>query len=121
MKVLTNGTGSFVTGTEIADAVMNYAMVLQRQQAVDLVSIPVVVANGEVEHADLLVGWQTGTAAVTTAERGDGELVEIDTIVGLYERASRSGVARAVPFTEEELAEGGWSMLDEYGQEPLGP
>jgi hypothetical protein len=103
MKHLTNRAGSFLTGTEIADAVMNYALQLIRQRDVDLVEIPFVAANGDIHRVELAVGWLADLVAVTDGQI-DEELVENKTVESIRNRTDTVGMLRASPFNGDELA-----------------
>jgi len=93
----------FLTGTEIADAVMHYGAVLARTGSVDRVDIPVLYGT-RVRRASFLVGWLTDTASIS-ATTGREELTDPGAVVDLYEKAARGGRMRAVPFTREEIAQ----------------
>ncbi len=60
MKLLTNSSGAYLTGDEIADAVQNYGAALANEQRVDLVDIPYIVTDdhGAVSSVRLTVGWR---------------------------------------------------------------
>lgn len=102
MKLLTNRNGSYSTGTEIADAVLHYQLALARRGDVDIVDIPFVDASGATRRVELTIGWQVGFAAVTEAGPGD-ELIEVDTILGIYDKARSIAVIQARPFSADEL------------------
>jgi len=102
MKLLSNRAGDFLTGTEIADAVLQYDLALARARTVDLVDIPVVSDAGG--RAQFLVGWLTDTASTAADDLGE-ELVDPGTVIDLYHQAARIGVVRALPFTPEEAAD----------------
>ncbi|WP_159605483.1 hypothetical protein [Agromyces humi] len=104
MKLITSRVGSFLTGNEIADAVMRYGLALARKQQLDLIEIPFVSTDGSVRRAQFLIGWQLETAAISRVEQSD-ELVEADTAQLLNAKADRVGVITARPFSAEELAD----------------
>ncbi|MEJ3404754.1 hypothetical protein WDJ51_08420 [Rathayibacter sp. YIM 133350] len=110
MKVVTNGSSRFLTGNELADAVMNYALVLRRQRKIDLVSIPALDEKGATRQAEFIVGWHVSTSTMTADDHADEDLIDVATVVTLYEKASRIG--QAVPFTPREIAELTW--LESY-------
>jgi hypothetical protein len=101
MKLLTNRNGSYLTGTEIADAVLHYGLVLAKKRDLDIVNVPFVASDGAIRRVELTIGWQMDTAAVSDAEPTD-ELLEIDTIVAIYAKADSIDVIHAQPFTDEE-------------------
>ena len=94
----------FLTGTEIADAVMHYGTVLARAGSVDHVDIPV-LSGAKVQRASFLVGWLTDTASISASGVVGEELTDPGAVVDLYEKAARGGRLRAVPFTREEIAQ----------------
>jgi hypothetical protein len=104
MKLLTNRNGSYLTGTEIADAVLHYGLVLARRREIDIVNVPFVGSDGVVRRVELTIGWQAEVTAVSDAEPTD-ELLEVDTIVAIYAKADSLGAVHALPFTHEERDE----------------
>lgn len=113
MKILMTAGRVFLTGTELADAVMHYALALTKQQTADLVSIPTVDERGELTQVDLIIGWPAEITAGSAADRGDGEVIDVEAIVSLYDRAGRVGIARGLPFSDQELRELPQSRFDE--------
>lgn len=102
MKHLTNRAGSFLTGSEIADAVMQYALQLSRQRDVDLVDIPFVGADGGIHRVELTIGWLADLVAVSHAQ-GHEELIEYETVDSIRAKADAVGVLRASPFSGDDL------------------
>jgi hypothetical protein len=107
MKLLSTRTGSYLTGNEIADAVMHYGLALTRDRQVDVVNIPFLAAEGVVARVELVIGWLIDTASVAREGVSD-ELVEVDTIVGLYSRAASLRAVKGHGFTEREIADLQW-------------
>jgi hypothetical protein len=113
MKLLTNSNGSYLTGDEIADAVLHYGLLLTRRHDVDLVNVPFVDNDGAVHRVELTIGWQSQTTAVSNTGPTD-ELLEVDTILDIYGRADSLTVIRAQPFTDEQRDELlDWPSFDE--------
>lgn len=56
MKSLVTALGSYVTGDEIADAVLDYGHALTLEQRTDLIDIPV-LGDGGSTRLRLAVGW----------------------------------------------------------------
>jgi hypothetical protein len=111
MKLLTNRSGSYLTGDDIADAVMSYGLALARMRRVDQVDIPFVADDRVVRRVKLVIGWLS--QLTVTSRGGDGdELLEVDTILALYAKAGATGVVHAEPFTEEELRRRPWPNFD---------
>lgn len=111
MKLLTNRSGSYLTGDDIADAVMSYGLALTRMRRVDLVEIPFVADDRVIRRVDLVIGWLNQVTATPRGGTGD-DLLEVDTILALYAKAGATGVVRAEPFTEEELRRHSWPNFD---------
>jgi hypothetical protein len=104
MKLLTNRNGSYLTGTEIADAVLRYGLALAKRQDVDIVDVPFVDSEGRIRRVELMVGWHSDTTA--TSDSGPThELIEVDTILAMYAKADSLGVIHALPFTDSERDE----------------
>ena len=101
MKLLTNRNGSYLTGTEIADAVLHYGLALAKKRDVDIVDVPFIARDGAIRRVEMTIGWQTDTTAVSDAEPVD-ELLEIDTILAIYAKADSTGMIHGQPFTDEE-------------------
>jgi hypothetical protein len=106
MKVLTAGGGSYLTGSEIADAVVRYGLALAKRRDVDLVDIPF-VGDGQVRRAIFTIGWRYEAQSVTCAVDGD-ELVEVGTTFALDAKANAVARRRAHAFTAEEAAALTW-------------
>lgn len=102
MKLLINRSGSYLTGDELADAVIRYGLALARRHEVDVVDIPFLTADGALRRVELTVGWTAETAATSSGEQGQ-ELTESDTARLMNEKAERMAVPRAYPFSLEEL------------------
>jgi hypothetical protein len=77
MKLLTTVSGSYLTGTDLADAVISYGLALTRAHAVDVVSIPFLRNDGSTRTVDFTVGWELGTAAISADGIADGFTVEL--------------------------------------------
>lgn len=111
MKEISAGARTFVTGTEIAEAVLRYGLALARHQQVDVVDIPVAAADGGTARAGFTVGWRADTTTLTTTLADDTEeLTEPSTVIELLERAKRVG-HRGRAFASEELTDG-WPDFD---------
>ena len=107
MKLLSNRTGSYLTGNEIADAVMHYGLALTRDHQVDVVNIPFLASEGVVARVELVIGWLIDTASIARGAIGD-ELFEVDTIVGMYSRAAALQSMKGHAFSEQEIADMQW-------------
>lgn len=116
MKLIATKTGRFRTGSELADAVMHYALALTRRRRVDLVDVPVVAADGSQARAQFPVGWQSDISTISLPEplEPEDELTEVDTAIDLYTRAELVGVTRARPLTLQELRSDAAAGYDDY-------
>jgi hypothetical protein len=102
MKLLTAGGGSYLTGSEIADAVVRYGLALAKRRDVDLVDIPF-LSDGRVRRAIFTIGWRYEARSVTSAVHGE-ELVEVGTTFALDAKANAVSRRRAHAFSPEEAA-----------------
>ncbi len=102
MKLLTTHNGSYLSGTEIVDAVLAYGLALARRGDLDVVDVPFVDDEGEVRRVELTVGWQTDVLAISSIAPGE-ELLEPQTVLALHGKADTVGVLRAREFSDENL------------------
>jgi hypothetical protein len=103
MKLLRTALGSFLTGSEIADAVLSYALALARQGAMDTVDIPYVDAGGFSGRAQFLIGRAAEVQAMDSPNQGP-ELVDPLTTLSLYSK-SAAFADRTSAFSWDELAD----------------
>jgi hypothetical protein len=97
MKKISNAAGTFLTGTALADAIMEYATALWNQRRVAFVDIPFVNGQGVIERAQFLIGWANQIATVSERTVGT-ELREPETEQELRSEAKRTvGVINAQP------------------------
>jgi hypothetical protein len=97
MKKISNAAGTFLTGTALADAIMEYATALWNQRRVAFVDIPFVNGQGVIERAQFLIGWANQIATVSAGTVG-AELREPETERVLRSEARRTiGVINAQP------------------------
>src|SRR3954451_3024165 len=102
MKLLTTQNGTYLTGNEIADAVIHYGLVLSRYRDIDTVDIPFLDTLGDLRRVTLTVGWLADTSA-TTSSGALEELLDPDTIADLYVKAgAAAGSHRGQPFSDLE-------------------
>jgi hypothetical protein len=111
MKLLTNRNGSYLTGDELADAVMHYGLALARKQDMDNVNIPFLAADGSVRRVQLTIGWNVDTTS-TSAPGGSDELIESETTRELNAKADSVDVLQGHPFSHEEVAQLRWPVID---------
>ena len=90
MKTIVTAYGSFATGSDVADAVTRYGVALARRQAIDVVDVPFVTADGRTGRVQLRVGWLCEMATVSV-DGARGELEEDGTVLGLMRR-TQSGI-----------------------------
>ena len=99
MKRVITGSGVFLTGSEIADAVSSYGLALARVRAMDVVDIPFLEADGSRHRVQMRIGWGVETA-VTSDEQPADELIEVDTIFDLLGKTrslTQAGATEANP------------------------
>ncbi|MGC5172250.1 hypothetical protein ACPW96_16555 [Micromonospora sp. DT81.3] len=102
MKTIVTTYGSFLTGTEIADAVTGYGLALARVHGVDVVDIPFVASDGSVSRVDLRIGWLSDMAAVLS-DGADDELVEVDTILMILSKINYLEGRRGLAFADDDV------------------
>ena len=115
MKALINRNGTFLTGDDIADAVLHYGLVLARRQQQDVIDIPYLDQDGAVGRVQMTVGWlaeNIATTVPTGSEAEPDELLDVDATLALYEKAENTGVIRAAPLSREEAAQYRWEWDD---------
>jgi hypothetical protein len=110
MKLLRTALGSFLTGSEIADAVLTYGLALARQGAMDTVDIPYVVDGGASRRAQFAVGRAADVQVLEAPNEGP-ELEDPITTVSLYTK-SAAYAERGSSFAWDELAE--MNLREEY-------
>jgi len=66
VKLLTNSSGAYLTGDDIADAVVTYGAALANEQRVDLVDLPYIRTDdhGAVGNVTLTIGWRVEISSV---------------------------------------------------------
>jgi hypothetical protein len=101
MKSIRTRVGTFLTGSDIADAVLNLSAASANVQRQETVDIPVVL-DRRIHRARFMVGWMTDVCVLTSAEDAE-ELEEPTAVIDLLDRAATVGVRRARPFTPEEM------------------
>ncbi|MCC2031412.1 hypothetical protein [Microbacterium allomyrinae] len=102
MKLLTNGTGTYLTGDLIADEVVSLGVALSNAQRVDAVEIPFRAAHGGVEQAVITIGWQTHVNAESQSITGD-ELVDHGAVRAIVAQKHRLEPSGDTPMSAEEI------------------
>jgi hypothetical protein len=102
MKLLTNRNGSFLTGDELADAVLRYGLALARKREIDVVDIPFRTPDGALRRVQLSVGWNVDTTAISSGPDGTDELVEHETARSMDAKAAAADILRGHPFSADE-------------------
>ncbi|HEX5857070.1 MAG TPA: hypothetical protein VFY91_03080 [Microbacterium sp.] len=85
MKTVHTASASFLTGADIADAVMTYGLELARAESLDVIDIPFITARGSTSRAQLRIGWRIDTA-VTYREHDPDELFDADAAFALLDK-----------------------------------
>ena len=109
MKQITYAGKSFVTGTDLADAVMRLTAALGLSHETAGVTIPAMDENGHITTADLVLGPATEVLAIAIASDGE-EIVDAQIVAGLDERTRVLAPARTVASTEP--LPGSWSATE---------
>jgi hypothetical protein len=102
MKTLKTRVGTYVTGDDVADAVLSYSLALARLQRLDLVDLPFRAENGDLARVQLRVGWMVDMDAVNDGERKP-ELIEPAVIDDLKAREVALQSHGDTPLVAEEL------------------
>ena len=103
MKLLTNGSGAYLTGDDIADAVLGYGAALANEQRVDLVDVPYIADHGRVGSVRLVLGWHATVNA--EVRQGQGvELLHTATLVELQKRVAALNPSGDTPLAAEEIS-----------------
>jgi hypothetical protein len=105
VKLISNSSGAYLTGDDIADAVLDYGVALANERRVDLVDIPYIVTDdhGAVGRVRLTVGWRAELNA--TLHLGDVvELLDDGLILELHERTTALHPSGDRPLTAEDIS-----------------
>ena len=102
MKLLTNGSGTYLTGDAIADAVLQLAVSLANEKRVELVEFPFRAGDGSTEQATLMVGGETRVNAETRSYSGD-ELVDGGAVAVIVQRLHVVAPNGDAPMSAGEL------------------
>ena len=105
MKLLINASGAYLTGDDIADAVLDYGMALANEQRVDLVEVPYIVTDdhGAVGTVRLTVGWRADVSA--TQHQGEHpELLDDAVLLELLARTTALHPSGDRPLTAEDIS-----------------
>lgn len=108
MKLISNSAGSYLTGDDIADAVVLLAIALSNARSTDVVDFPFRGTDGGIESVTFMIGEHTTVNTETRAVRG-AEVVDapaVDAILARLELARPQGDA---PMRVQELV-----MLPEF-------
>ena len=104
MKTLENRVGTYLTGDEIADAVMAYSRVLAQEQRTEVVDIPFVAGTGVIRRVQILIGWQVDVNAIKDGDHSP-ELVDSELAEVLRTKAESVRTPSGdTPFTAEDVA-----------------
>ncbi|MEO6199941.1 MAG: hypothetical protein ABIX44_02130 [Cryobacterium sp.] len=111
MKRIFYPGGSVLTGSELADAVLQYAEALSTRREVDVIDIPVVDAGGLAGRAQFLIGSDSQLVSVT-ADAAEVELIEYGTTALLRRKAMDRAVMTPVGTTAEDHVD--FAQFDEF-------
>jgi len=107
MKQITYAGKSFVTGTDLADAVMRLTAALGLSHETAGVTIPAMDENGHITTADLVLGPATEVLAIAIDSDQD-EIVDAEVVAQLDERTRRLEPTRTIASTDP--IPGSWSV-----------
>jgi hypothetical protein len=116
MKQVTYAGATFVTGTDIADALIVLATTLGRHGGSVAVRVPTVDADNGVRSLDIVFGSTNGLIAVELFPTFD-ELVDIECVAALGERSRQISDPRVIPPIEQPPT--GWADpdLDDWSED----
>jgi hypothetical protein len=102
MKVLTTVQGSFVTGSDIADAVIRCHEVVTATREIDCISVPFVTDAGGLRWAKILVGppYAIGAGNIDSATP---ELVDPAAVARVEDRIRDVRPYTSTPFTSDDM------------------
>jgi hypothetical protein len=104
MRMIVYAGGGFVTGDEIATALLQYSCALGQQESAQIVEIPIVDDDGSPGTAQFLIGPASQIVVKSVRSSAD-ELVDADVVNGLRR------MTRGVSFPQA-------SQLDERDRDP---
>lgn len=110
MKRIYHPGGSIVTGSALADAVMQYAEALSNRRETDVVDIPVIAADGSHGRAQFLIGSSSQLVSVTNAG-SEPELTELATIQALKDKLRVGAVPASLAWAGAPM---GSPQFDEF-------
>jgi hypothetical protein len=88
MRAISYAAERFLTSDAVANAVLQYSMVLAKHDTSDVVPIPVVF-EGKVRTADIIIGPASQITAIDVDEEPDTELDDRATLADIEERSRR--------------------------------
>ena len=102
MKTLENRAGAYLTGDEIADAVMEYSGALVQEQRTEVVEIPFLAKPGLIHRVQLLIGWRTEVNAIKNGLHG-AEIEDAELLHALRHKTERlRSPSGDTPFSAED-------------------
>ena len=102
MKRIYYASGSFLTGSSIADAIVAYADALAHSEGSDVVHFPIVHDDGSPGEASVLIGPASQLAS-STAPGPDGELEDAALVSELTRLSVQIGAPRPLMATPNEI------------------
>ena len=106
MRAIHYAGEDLLTGSLIADAVLNYAQALAQSDSSDTVDIPVVGSGGAVVSSTFLLGPASQLVAVETPDYEGEELEDSAVVARLDELASQLSHPIAMPVAAESIPDG---------------
>jgi hypothetical protein len=102
VKTIVTAYGSYMTSSELADAVTGYGLALARSHSVDVVDLPFVAEDGSSGRVQLRVGWLSDMATVLIDGSHD-ELLELDAVLTIVEKTESLEGDRGTAFAEDDM------------------
>lgn len=116
MKQITYAGTSFVTGTDIADSLMQLVAALGGSAATAAVRVPALRADNTITTIDLVIGPSSEMVA-SVVETDTDELIDAIAVVDLDNQTHLLDRPRAAATTSADFFSSGWNepALDDLG------
>ncbi|TBN57171.1 hypothetical protein EYE40_07025 [Glaciihabitans arcticus] len=102
MKRIYYASGSFLTGSAIADAIVAYADALAHSEGSDVVNFPILHDDGTPGEASMLIG-PASQLACSTAPEHHAELENDVLVADLAKRSLQIGAPRPMMQAQSEI------------------
>lgn len=102
MMRIFHSSGSILTGSDLASALLSYSRALANRRQTDVVDIPILNEDGTPAHAHVLIGYCSPLVGVSSSIDTQ-ELVDPEEVDFLYSRAADHPVHGASPISKENM------------------